>query len=152
MFIWIKIRNETRLLGAWKHFLNHLLLEIPKWQRQQPVPWPMFLVWISLEKTKIRQQIRNQHRQVSLAGSSPSPSGVSSQTKWNSRVFRRQNQLAIVADDERQTKITHHFEFMDTLSHLKKQNKELSDALKAMNARMEPLKQQTDANKPKEGT
>ena len=41
---------------------------------------------------------------------------------------------------------------MDTLSHLKKQNKELSDALKAMNARMEPLKQQTDANKPKEGT
>ena len=96
-------------------------------------------------------QIRNQHRQVSLAGSSPSPSGVSSQTKWNSRVFRRQNQLAIVADDERQTKITHHFEFMDTLSHLKKQNKELSDALKAMNARMEPLKQQTDANKPKEG-
>ena len=48
-----------------------------------------------------------------------------------------------MADDEKQTKITHHFEFMDKLNHLERENRELSDALKVMNAKLQQLKNQS---------
>ena len=76
------------------------------------------------------------------------PSGSSSQSKWNSRFYRRQYQReASVKTDPNQSRMTDYFEIvnkLDEVIQLRKVNECLKEKLKAMEVKFNALQPLTE--------